>query len=90
MAPATTLETQQGLVITFDGEVLEVFDYQGSRRIHVRQMAEITLGGGFMGGTGVSIALKAGQTYAIQIKLSDAERSALEQLIAEVDAARSV
>jgi hypothetical protein len=80
MADTKTVVTQQGLVFTFDGEILEVFSYDGSRRIHVAQMLSIEVGRGFLGGSMLSVALKAGQTYALQVKLDDAEALQVQAL----------
>ena len=80
MADRITVSTQQGLVFSFDGEVLEVFSYEGSRRIHVSQIRSIEMGRGFLGGSMFSVALKLGQTYALQVKLDDAETEQLREL----------
>ncbi|HLG12049.1 MAG TPA: hypothetical protein VI876_09840 [Dehalococcoidia bacterium] len=87
MAERITVATQQGLVFNFDGEVLEVFSYDDSRRIHLRQIRSIEMGRGFLGGSMFSVALKAGQTYALQVKLDDAEAVQLQELADAVTAA---
>jgi hypothetical protein len=86
----TMVTTEGGLVFAFDGEVVEVFSYDGSRRVHVAQIDAIDVGAGMLGGSSFSIALKAGQTYAIQARFTDSERSQLEKLVAEVRAAAGV
>jgi hypothetical protein len=87
MAETMMVVTQQGLVFIFDGAVLEVFSYDGSRRIHLSQIRALELGKGFLGGSAFSVALKTGQTYALQVKLEDAEAVQLQQLADAVDAA---
>ena len=80
MADTITVATQQGLVFSFDGTVLEVFSYDDSRRIHVRQIRSIEMGRGFLDGSIFSVALKTGNTYALQVKLDDAEAAQLKEL----------
>jgi hypothetical protein len=81
MADTKTVVTQQGLVFTFDGEILEVFSYDGSRRIHVAQIRSVEVGRGFLGGSMFSVALKSGQTYALQVKLDEAEAAGVQALV---------
>jgi hypothetical protein len=76
----TIVELSLG-IITFDGEVVEVFGFgeQGSRRVHVRQITGIEGGGGLKidvarGGVGIKMGFRA----------SDEEQQALAQLVAEV------
>jgi hypothetical protein len=87
MAERITIATQQGLVFSFDGEVLEVFSYDDSRRIHVHQIRSIEMGRGFLGGSMFSVSLKTGQTYSVQVKLEDAEAAQLQELADAVTAA---
>lgn len=87
MADNITVATQQGLVFSFDGEVLEVFSYDGSRRIHVRQIHSVEMGRGFLGGSMFSVALRTGNTYALQVKLEDEEVAQIEKLAEAVTAA---
>jgi hypothetical protein len=87
---AQPIVTEGGLVFSFDGEVVEVFSYDDSRRIHVAQIGAIDVGEGMLGGSSFSIALKAGQSYAIQARFTDGERSQLEKLVAEVRTAAGV
>jgi hypothetical protein len=69
-------------LVTFDGRVLEFFGFgeQGSRRFHVSQIQRIELGGSMLsldvgpGGVGMKLA----------IRLDDAERAQLGELVDEV------
>jgi hypothetical protein len=69
-------------IITFDGEVVELFGFgeQGSRRVHVGQIRSIEGGSGGLkidverGGVGIRMGFRA----------SDEEQQALAELVAEV------
>jgi hypothetical protein len=84
--PTTTIATAAGVVFRFDGEVLEVFSYDDSRRIHVLQIASVETGGGFLGGSSFTVRLKQGSAYALQVRLQEQEKQELAGLAATVNA----
>jgi hypothetical protein len=91
MTEGQLIEVRLGdLVIAFDGRVIEFFgEGNASRRIHVATIEEIGASDGRFTGAMLQIKVRGESDTYYSLNGDDAQRAALEALLAQVEATRS-
>jgi len=78
------LRLRSGMVVSFDGRVLEVFDGGGSRRYHVTGLSAPLLLDGPDGTARIEL-----DEPPLQLPVAPSERPACARLVAAIDQARA-